>query len=74
MLADRPTVIPVARVASVEDVVSQASRTLADVDGTPAPSLATTVRFASTREAFLVLFEAAADTLDGFQPGVSFAF
>ena len=54
-------VISVARVASVADVVSQPSHALADVGGAPAPSLATTVRFASTREAFIVLFEAAAD-------------
>ena len=61
MIADPLAVIPVARAGSVEDVVSQAARTLADVDGAPAPSLTTTVRFASTREAFLVLFEATAD-------------
>lgn len=41
--------------------MSQPSHALADVGGAPAPSLATTVRFASTREAFIVLFEAAAD-------------
>lgn len=41
--------------------MSQASHALADVGGAPAPSLATTVRFASTREAFVILFEAAAD-------------
>lgn len=41
--------------------MSQASHALGDVGGAPAPSLATTVRFASTREAFLVFFEAAAD-------------
>jgi hypothetical protein len=52
-------VISVARVASPKDVESQTIHALADVGG--APSLATTVRFASTREAFLVLFEAAAD-------------
>jgi hypothetical protein len=61
MIPDPLAVIPVARVASLEDVVSQPSRALADVGGAPAPSLATTVRFASTREAFIVLFEAAAD-------------
>ncbi|MGZ5428651.1 MAG: carbohydrate-binding family 9-like protein [Thermoanaerobaculia bacterium] len=61
MIPDPLAVIPVARVASLEDVVSQPSRTFADVGGAPAPSLATTVRFASTREAFIVLFEAAAD-------------
>jgi hypothetical protein len=61
MIPDPLAVIPVARVASPEDVVSQPSHALADVGGAPAPSLATTVRFASTREAFIVLFEAAAD-------------
>lgn len=54
-------VIPVARVASPEDVASQAPHALADVGGTPEISLVTTARFASTREAFLVLFESAAD-------------
>jgi hypothetical protein len=61
MTPDFLAVIPVARVASLEDVVSQPFRALADVGGAPAPGLATTVRFASTREAFIVLFEAAAD-------------
>jgi hypothetical protein len=61
MIPDFPAVIPVARVASAEDIVAQPFHVLADVDGAPAPSLATTVRFASTREAFIVLFEAAAD-------------
>jgi hypothetical protein len=61
MIPDLLAVIPIARVASLEDVVSQPSRALADVGGAPAPSLATGVRFASTREAFIVLFEAAAD-------------
>jgi hypothetical protein len=61
MIPDPLAVIPVARVASLEDVVSQPSHALADVGGVPAPSLATTVRFASTREVFIVLFEAAAD-------------
>jgi hypothetical protein len=61
MIPEPPPVIPVARVASVEDVEAQPSRMLVDVGGAPAPSLATTVRFASTSEAFVVLFEAAAD-------------
>lgn len=61
MIPDAPAVIPVGRVASPGDVVSQASRALADVGGAPARSLATTVRFASTSESFVVLFEAAAD-------------
>jgi hypothetical protein len=61
MIPNPLAVISVARVASVADVVSQPSRALADVGGAPAPSLATSVRFASTREAFIVLFEAAAD-------------
>jgi hypothetical protein len=61
IIPDPLAVIPVAFVASPEDVVSQPSYALADVGGAPAPSLATTVRFASTREAFIVLFEAAAD-------------
>jgi Carbohydrate-binding family 9 len=54
-------IIPVARVASLEDVASQRFHALADVGGAPAPLPETTVRFATTREAFLVLFEAAAD-------------
>jgi len=59
--APRIPVIPVARVASPEDVASQASCALADVNGAPAPELATGVRFAATAEAFVVLFEAAAE-------------
>jgi hypothetical protein len=58
---DAPAVIPVARVASPEEAESQPSFALADIGGAPAPALASTVRFASTREAFIVLFEAAAD-------------
>ena len=58
---DALAVVSVRRVASAEDVASQASRVLADVGGAPAPSLSTTVRFASTREAFVVLFDAIAD-------------
>ena len=58
---DALAVVSVRRVASAEDVASQPSRVLADVGGAPAPSLSTTVRFASTREAFVVLFEAIAD-------------
>lgn len=54
-------VIPVARVASPEDVASQASCALADVNGAPAPELATGVRFAATADAFVVLFEAVAE-------------
>jgi hypothetical protein len=61
VIPDPLAVIPAARVASPEHVVSQPSHVLADVGGAPAPSLTTTVRFASTRQAFLVLFEAAAD-------------
>lgn len=61
MTPDPLPVVPVARVASREDVMSRTSHTLADVGGAPAPSLATTVRFASTRDAFLVFFESAAD-------------
>ncbi|HEX5855387.1 MAG TPA: hypothetical protein VFZ57_07180, partial [Thermoanaerobaculia bacterium] len=61
MIPDPLAVVPVACVASVADVVSRPSHALADVGGEPAPSLATTVRFAATREAFIVLFEAAAD-------------
>ncbi len=56
-----PAIIRVARVASPEEVASRPSYALADVGGSPAPSLATSVRFASTREAFVVFFEAAAD-------------
>jgi hypothetical protein len=58
---DPLAVVPVARVASVADVVFQPSRALADVGGTPAPSLATSVRFASTREAFIAHFDVASD-------------
>lgn len=54
-------VIPVARVASPEDVLSQPSLALADVSGTPAPELATGVRFAATADAFVALFEAVAE-------------
>jgi cellulose/xylan binding protein with CBM9 domain len=54
-------VIPVARVASPEEVSLQAPHTLADVGGASAPSLSTTARFASTREAFVVLFESSAE-------------
>ncbi len=61
MISDAPAIVPVARVASPEDVASQQFHALAEVGGAPAPPLATTVRFASTREALLVLFEAAAD-------------
>ena len=61
MIPDAPAVVPVGRVASPGEVVLQASRALSDVGGEPAPSLATTVRFASTSEFFIVLFEAAAD-------------
>ena len=61
MIPNPLAVISVARVASAEDIVSQPPRALADVGGAPAPSLATTVRFASTPEAFIVLFEALAD-------------
>lgn len=56
-----PALIPVARVASPEDVVSRPPHVLADVGGASELSLATTVRFASTRDAFVALFEAAAD-------------
>lgn len=54
-------VVPVARVASPEDVASQAPWALADVNGAPAPELATHVRFAATADAFVVLFEAVAE-------------
>lgn len=54
-------VIPVVRVASHEDVASQTSRPLADLNGLPAPELATSVRFAATAEAFVALFESLAE-------------
>lgn len=61
MTPDAPAIIPVARVTSPEDVASQKPHALADVGGAPEALLATTVRFASSRDAFLVLFEAVAD-------------
>ncbi|HEX5855174.1 MAG TPA: carbohydrate-binding family 9-like protein, partial [Thermoanaerobaculia bacterium] len=54
-------VIPVASVASPEDVASQAPCALADVNGAPAPELATGVRFAATSDAFVAQFEAVAE-------------
>ena len=60
-IPDTLPVVPVPRVAAAEDVASLPSRALADVGGAPASSLATTVRFASTREALIVLYEAVAD-------------
>jgi hypothetical protein len=54
-------VIPVARVAVPEDVALQASFPLVDVEGSPAPELATEVRFAATAKAFVVLFTASAE-------------
>jgi len=60
-IPDTLAVVPVPRVPSAEDVASLPSLALADVGGAPSPSLATTVRFASTREALIVLFEAVAD-------------
>jgi hypothetical protein len=54
-------VIPVARVAVPEDVALQASFPLADVEGSPAPELATEVRFGATAKAFVVLFTASAE-------------
>jgi len=61
MTPDAPAIIPVARVTSPEDVASQTLHALADVGGAPEALLTTTVRFASSRDAFLVLFEAVAD-------------
>ena len=61
MTPDLPRSFPSRASRPPEDVESQPLRALADVGGAPAPSLATTVRFASTRDAFVVLFEAAAD-------------
>ena len=54
-------VIPVARVAVPEDVALQTSFPLADVGGSPAPELATEVRFAATAKAFVALFTAFAE-------------
>ncbi|MGZ6970304.1 MAG: carbohydrate-binding family 9-like protein [Thermoanaerobaculia bacterium] len=54
-------VIPVARIAVPEDVALQASFPLVDVGGSPAPELATEVRFAATAKAFVVLFTASAE-------------
>ncbi|MFI5119429.1 MAG: carbohydrate-binding family 9-like protein [Thermoanaerobaculia bacterium] len=58
---DAPAVILVTRVASPEEAESQPLFALADLAGAPAPALATTVRFASTHEAFIALFDAVAD-------------
>jgi hypothetical protein len=54
-------VIAVARVAMPEDVAAQAFLHLADVGGSPAPELATEVRFAATAKAFVVQFTASAE-------------
>jgi hypothetical protein len=54
-------VIAVARVAMPEDVAAQAFLPLADVGGSPAPELATEVRFAATAKAFVVQFTASAE-------------
>jgi len=61
VLTRPPPVIPIALVASPEDVASQAPCALADVSGAPAPELATGVRFAATADAFVALFESVAE-------------
>lgn len=57
----RTPAIPVARVASPEDVTACPFWTLARLDGTSELDVLTRVRFAATEEAFVVLFESTAE-------------
>lgn len=57
----RTPAIPVARVASPEDVTACPFWTLARLDGTSELDVVTRVRFAATEEAFVVLFESTAE-------------
>jgi len=61
VIAPAPPVVPVAHVASPEDVAQQSSWTLGGVDGVPARTVSTSVRFAATAELFVVLFESTAE-------------
>jgi len=60
-IAPAVPIVPVARVASREDVARQPSWTLRGVDDAPSRSVATFVRFAATASFFVVLFESTAE-------------